>query len=187
MIQARWLPPQIAKFIGPTWGPPGSCRPQVGPMLAPWILLSGSHSKFHDSPMIADHPTATTPKLHMDQHVMFTPLICKLSSTEFSKWGVPPNGERFDITVTSHEHHNVLHHRETRWSFQQFTEANIKENIKALYYWPLGSGEGKPPSAQWIPSSTRASNVEPVPMSWTHNEMEGTYKCALSNHFKKVK
>ena len=27
--------PQIAKFMGPTWGPPGSCRPQMGPMLAP--------------------------------------------------------------------------------------------------------------------------------------------------------
>ena len=34
--------PEIAKFMGPTWGPPGSCRPQVGPMLAPWTLLSGS-------------------------------------------------------------------------------------------------------------------------------------------------
>ena len=34
--------PQIAKFIGPTWGPPGSSRPQVGPMLAPWTLLSGT-------------------------------------------------------------------------------------------------------------------------------------------------
>ena len=22
---------QIAKFMGPTWGPPGSCRPQMGP------------------------------------------------------------------------------------------------------------------------------------------------------------
>ena len=30
-----------SKFMGPTWGPPGSCRPQMGPMLAPWILLSG--------------------------------------------------------------------------------------------------------------------------------------------------
>ena len=27
--------------MGPTWGPPGSCRPQVGPMEAPWTLLSG--------------------------------------------------------------------------------------------------------------------------------------------------
>ena len=31
---------QIAKFMRPTWGPPGSCRPQMGPTLAPWILLS---------------------------------------------------------------------------------------------------------------------------------------------------
>ena len=34
-------PDRIAKFMGPTWGPPGSCRPQMGPMLAPWNLLSG--------------------------------------------------------------------------------------------------------------------------------------------------
>ena len=34
--------PQLARFMGPTWGPPGSCRPQMGPMLAPWTLLSGS-------------------------------------------------------------------------------------------------------------------------------------------------
>ena len=32
---------QIAKFMGPTWGPPGSCRPQMDPMLAPWTLLLG--------------------------------------------------------------------------------------------------------------------------------------------------
>ena len=32
---------RIARFLGPTWGPPGSCRPQMGPMLAPWTLLSG--------------------------------------------------------------------------------------------------------------------------------------------------
>ena len=36
------ISPQIAKFMGPTWGPPGACRPQMGPMLAPWtVLLSG--------------------------------------------------------------------------------------------------------------------------------------------------
>ena len=27
--------------MGPTWGPPGSCRLQVGPMLATWALLWG--------------------------------------------------------------------------------------------------------------------------------------------------
>ena len=36
-----WNSSQIAKFMGLTWGPPGSCQPQVGPMLAPWTFLSG--------------------------------------------------------------------------------------------------------------------------------------------------
>ena len=31
----------IARFMGPTWGPSWADRTQVGPMLAPWILLSG--------------------------------------------------------------------------------------------------------------------------------------------------
>ena len=30
----------IAKFMGPTWGPPGAERTQVGPLF-PWTLLSG--------------------------------------------------------------------------------------------------------------------------------------------------
>ena len=30
----------IARFMGPTWGPSGAGRTQVGPMLAPWTLLS---------------------------------------------------------------------------------------------------------------------------------------------------
>ena len=41
VIMSHYESTQIAKFMGPTWGPPGSCRPQMGPMLAPWILLSG--------------------------------------------------------------------------------------------------------------------------------------------------
>ena len=32
---------QIAKFMGPTWGLPGSCRSQMGSLLAPRTLLSG--------------------------------------------------------------------------------------------------------------------------------------------------
>ena len=34
MVYAYVIFTQIAKFMGPTWGPPGSCRPQMGPMLA---------------------------------------------------------------------------------------------------------------------------------------------------------
>ena len=32
---------QTAKFMGPIWGPPGSYRSQMGPILAPGALLSG--------------------------------------------------------------------------------------------------------------------------------------------------
>ena len=35
------LPSQITRFMRPTWGPAGADRTQVGPMLAPWTLLSG--------------------------------------------------------------------------------------------------------------------------------------------------
>ena len=31
----------IARFMGPTWGPSWANRTQVGPMLAPWTLISG--------------------------------------------------------------------------------------------------------------------------------------------------
>ena len=39
-VNVCWVS-QIAKFMGPAWGPPGSCRPQMCPMLTPWTLLSG--------------------------------------------------------------------------------------------------------------------------------------------------
>ena len=43
----------IVKFMGPTWGPSGSARTQVGPMSAPWTLLSGNipDSKVHGAYM----------------------------------------------------------------------------------------------------------------------------------------
>ena len=38
----KLMAPLIARFMGPTWGPSGTDRTQVGRMLAPWTLLSGS-------------------------------------------------------------------------------------------------------------------------------------------------
>ena len=40
------IKPLIARFMGPTWRPSGADRTQVGPMLAPWTLLSGYNSNF---------------------------------------------------------------------------------------------------------------------------------------------
>ena len=45
---------QIARFMGPTWDPPGSCRPQVGPMLAPWTLLSGMFTELFVAHNVSD-------------------------------------------------------------------------------------------------------------------------------------
>ena len=41
--------PQISRFMGPTWGPPGANMTQVGPMLVPWTLLSGAPTAGHDA------------------------------------------------------------------------------------------------------------------------------------------
>ena len=42
--------PLITKFLGPIWGPAGADRTQVGSMLAPWTLLSGTvRNVFHKS------------------------------------------------------------------------------------------------------------------------------------------
>ena len=40
-VSSKWSTTLIARLMGPTWGPSGADRTQVGPMLAPWTLLSG--------------------------------------------------------------------------------------------------------------------------------------------------
>ena len=37
---------QITKFMGPTWGPSGSCRPQMGPMLAQEPCYQGKYPTY---------------------------------------------------------------------------------------------------------------------------------------------
>ena len=41
--------------MGPTWGPPRSCRPHVGPMLAPRTLLSGTLHSWNGNVNIKYH------------------------------------------------------------------------------------------------------------------------------------
>ena len=48
---------QRAKSIGTTWGPPGSCRSHMGPMLAPWTLLSALLRKYLTNKTLhTEHP-----------------------------------------------------------------------------------------------------------------------------------
>ena len=41
LIFVYFISARKRRFKGPTWCPPGSCRPQMGPMLAPWTFRSG--------------------------------------------------------------------------------------------------------------------------------------------------
>ena len=43
IAMAETMHPLRARFMGPTWGPSGADRTQVGLMLAPWTVLSGHH------------------------------------------------------------------------------------------------------------------------------------------------
>ena len=47
-ITSTYSSMMIARFMGPTWGPPGADRTLVGPMLAPWTLLSGLSSRIFE-------------------------------------------------------------------------------------------------------------------------------------------
>ena len=71
---------QIAKFMGPTWGPPGFCRPQMGPMLAPRTLLSGNICFYEQCLQI---PTATVYPKKYAHGFCFAVLCCGYTLTDF--------------------------------------------------------------------------------------------------------
>ena len=53
---------QIARFTGPTWGPPGSCQPQVGPHVGP-MNLAIRGSQFHPT---LTHWYLVTPNCYLE-------------------------------------------------------------------------------------------------------------------------
>ena len=69
-IKGQTIHTQIAKFMGPTWGPTGSCRSQMGPMSAPWTLLSGyTHTLTCTSVQRHYHKVKAQPQPHtLDLH-----------------------------------------------------------------------------------------------------------------------
>ena len=69
---------QIAKFTGPTWGPAGSCRPQMGPILAPWTLLSGTPNKFRPIRVDFSWFTPVLARPVHNQRLLLAPAACEL-------------------------------------------------------------------------------------------------------------
>ena len=63
----------IARFMGPTWGPSGADRTQMGPMLAPWTLLSGysCQQQWYCSASVGISNTKMSKSPHTEQTIQY--------------------------------------------------------------------------------------------------------------------
>ena len=76
----------IARFMGPTWGPSGADRTQVGPMLAPWTLLSGPIYSSLNSNVSSGNRVK-----HPVMHVKYYPCLMHVSLDIYGfKWFIAP-------------------------------------------------------------------------------------------------
>ena len=69
----------IARLMGLTWGPSGADRTQVGPMLAPWTLLSGRTDVSHE------YSTLSYRYFVMNEKILFY-LLCHISEKNASMY-----------------------------------------------------------------------------------------------------
>ena len=114
----------IAKFMRPIWGPSGADRTQVGPMLAPWTLLSGMTS-------FAAH----------DRKKVY------LEITKW--WKLIKNWRTMDVVFNSRKVHlnsdvSYRHHRYNKWNIKHDTKKKpqgkrtIGRNIGDLFSIMIG-------------------------------------------------
>ena len=149
---------QIAKLMGPTWGPPGSCR-HMGPMLATWNLLSCWYR--HILLMFFRFASPTLPKGN--------PMIIRVQ--EKQTWKVWVNvwyeSTRTDNTTAHYSDVRVIMMTSQITSltvvFSIFIQAQIKENIKLRI---TGLRVGNSPVTGEFPAQ-RASNAENASI-WCH-------------------
>ena len=115
---------QIAKFMGPSWGPPGSCRPQMGPMLTPWIMLSG-----YIPPNIHMHLPDDVPKTRLNSdlkvfdfdHKLLT--LCQISGLRIV------NGRSLGDTLGIKTCH--------KWNGSSTVTTKISLFSQSLSYWVI--------------------------------------------------
>ena len=128
--------------MGPTWGPPGSCRPQIGPMLVPWTLLSGKFRLYIWDKLLKGKLTANTDHLNRDKKLLFMVadtllyFLCYVLNTEtlwkqlslILPWTV------FSHLLASWLHHSWLwHHVNTFYGTGISTSYSVV--VLAFTYW----------------------------------------------------
>ena len=110
----------IARFMGKTWGPSGSDRTQMGPMLAPWTLLSWK--------------VRVTNGLVTSKHTVISQIIRGLFHCNHHRGPIimmlinHSEMIALAITVAKYVHHGASNH----CSVQQLALANNRRNINHL-------------------------------------------------------
>ena len=144
-----WLEalPQTTRFMGPTWGQPGSCRPQMGPTLFPRTLLSGS--------VLCGCPREIRkrPNQIMNWCGQKTETVDSFRSRTL-QWRHNGRG-----SVSNHQPHDWLLNR----LFRRRSKKTSKLRVTGLC-------AGNSPGTGELPAQM-ASNAENVSIWWRHHEM----------------
>ena len=88
--QKQCLLSLIARFVGPTWGPFGADRTQVGPMLAPRTLVSGMPTNI----WVSDRSNNLVQEKEHQNHRRLVPIVC-LKPVQSQLWKLLMNRHWF--------------------------------------------------------------------------------------------
>ena len=148
VLVMHWLVPSlIARFMGPTWGPPGADRTRVGPMWATCTMLSGmgTYRSFRSSVGcykirfiqyiilsgnwhhgLISRLRSPTKRVFVQQHVRTE--IKKIKGPNYWPFAKESTGDRWHLNSSAPA---------SRLLTEPFVQAQIKENIKTPHYWSL--------------------------------------------------
>ena len=124
---------QIAKFMGPTWGPPGSCRPQMGSMLAQWTLLSGKPNQ--------TKPQQCTNLIHDYRKVyiyIYKSLSKRINSIDSHLKGLSLNKKVWTGSMMTSSNGTIFHVTGPLWGYSPVTvNAPHKGHWRGALMFPL--------------------------------------------------
>ena len=144
--------------MGPTWGPPGSCRPQMGPVLAAWTLLSGLWS-------VPIHRNLRVIKMqNLPSLVASGVVIMTTSGATVACMAVPPWQHYNDVMGAMASHIISL----TIVYSTVYSGADQRKQTSKLRVTGLCTGNS--PGTGEFPAQM-ASNAESVSIWWRHHEM----------------
>ena len=129
---------QITKFMGPTWGPPGSCRPHMGPMLAPWTLLSKCYSSNISFDIdYLDYNFVKQQCQTLEKNVYRSDVQVSGAISDRADRHRSPSSGMGVLQWHHNERDGVSYHQPHVSLLNPLFKTQIKENIKAPRHWPL--------------------------------------------------